>query len=400
MDAKSRFLQLIASMKRRPKIAVLCPISLNDHAGNVTRIKRLVSNLSKVAEVHLISLGKDCTRPSGLDCQAFYYVRSKRFPEYISPLGLVRRKVRTQLCNRWGVRKGIDFWFDESWRPQLRQLSELHNYDIVIAEYVFCTNGLASFPKALKVVDCHDIFFRRRAFEDTLNSQWFHCNSSTAEARGWNRADIVLGIQENESGIIRNLVPTKEVLTLGHPLHFETIYDPTINDRIAIVASETVSNVTGILQYINGPFKKIVELSPRAQLIIAGSACRQIPDSLNVQKLGIVQCLKDFYTQISFAINPVSNGTGLKIKTVEAIEYGCPILSSDVGLDGLECLKCQGVVECRSCDDWVEESIKLLSSQSLRRDASNQLRVAAERYNECLLGVIDRLIAKRGVASN
>jgi len=387
-------------MHHRQKIAVLCPISLNNHAGNVTRIRRLVSKLSEVAEVHLVSLGKDETQPYGLDCKAFHYVRSKRFPEYRNPVEVIRRKLRTELCNRWGVRKGIDFWFDESWRPQLQRLSELHNYDIIIAEYVFSSKGLASFPNALKVIDCHDIFFRRIAFEDTLNSQWFHCQSATAEARGWNRADIVLGIQENESRIIRNLVPTKEVLTLGHPLHFETIYDPTIDDRIGIVASETVSNVTGILQYINGPFKKIVELSPRAQLIIAGSVCRQIPDSLNVQKLGTVQCLKDFYTQISFAINPVSNGTGLKIKTVEAIEYGCPILSSDVGLDGLEGLKCQGVVECRSCGDWVEESIKLLSSQSLRQDASNQLRVAAERYNECLLGVIDRLIAKRGVASN
>lgn len=346
----------------------------------MTRINRLVSLLAQSTEVHVISLGKDPAQPEDLDCERFHSLESNRFPNYRNPIGLLKRKTRTILCNHLGFKKSIDFWFDESWRPQLRKLNSLHQYECVFAESIFASKGLCFFPQAIKIIDTIDVFFRRCEFESTVGNQWFHCESSQSEAIGWKRADVVLGIQEEETRIIQSLVPKTKVLTLGHPLRISSVYNPDIENKIGVIASATVSNAAGIRTFLDGPFQQLVKLRADLQFVVAGSVCDLIPDLPHVHKVGIVQELAEFYGNVSIVLNPVIHGTGLKIKTVEAIEHGCPILSTSVGLEGLRSLRCSGVVQCHDSKSWVEEIVRLLDDHHARKEASDAVQSSARNY--------------------
>ena len=55
--------------------------------------------------------------------------------------------------------------------------------------------------------------------------------------------------------------------------------------------------------------------------------------------IGLVDDLDDFYRQIDIAINPMVGGTGLKIKSLEALSYGKALLATEdamVGIDGTD----------------------------------------------------------------
>lgn len=71
-------------------------------------------------------------------------------------------------------------------------------------------------------------------------------------------------------------------------------------------------------------FPLIVDRWNDAKLYIGGAICNVLKDDLNSSNVvlcGYVNDLASFYNKADVAINPVYEGTGLKIKTFEAISY-------------------------------------------------------------------------------
>ena len=83
-------------------------------------------------------------------------------------------------------------------------------------------------------------------------------------------------------------------------------------------------NVTGILWFLDNIWPMILSQDPAIRLIIGGTVCEKIPTNkyTNVTLSGRVDSLDVFYQQGDVVINPVFQGTGLKIKTFEALSYG------------------------------------------------------------------------------
>src|SRR5581483_3395143 len=75
---------------------------------------------------------------------------------------------------------------------------------------------------------------------------------------------------------------------------------------------------------------------PDAELLVAGKVGRFLPaDVPGVMRLGTVDDLDPLYEQARVVINPAVAGTGLKIKTLEALCHFRPIITWPNGTDGL-----------------------------------------------------------------
>jgi hypothetical protein len=70
-------------------------------------------------------------------------------------------------------------------------------------------------------------------------------------------------------------------------------------------------------------------------IIVAGGVTKSVRDFPAAVKLGFVQELHTFYDAIDVALNPMVGGTGLKIKTVEPLSYGRPVLTTRPGVEGV-----------------------------------------------------------------
>jgi hypothetical protein len=59
-------------------------------------------------------------------------------------------------------------------------------------------------------------------------------------------------------------------------------------------------------------------------------------DQEGIVKMGELSSLKSIYDLSDIVINPLTIGTGLKIKSIEALGFSKALISTSVGADGLE----------------------------------------------------------------
>jgi len=97
------------------------------------------------------------------------------------------------------------------------------------------------------------------------------------------------------------------------------------------VASDNPHNIRSIHWFVESVLPKINGLS----LHIFGKICRAVPDHSQIVKHGMVDNLDEVYQQAKIAICPMLSGTGIKIKVLEALSYGIPVVTNRRGVDGL-----------------------------------------------------------------
>ena len=94
--------------------------------------------------------------------------------------------------------------------------------------------------------------------------------------------------------------------------------------RIVFLSGNNIFNQNGIKWFLREVFPGIRRAFPDAEVLIGGSICKVVNDFDNVDGVKLLGYIDDpagFYAQADVAINPVYQGTGLKIKTFEAISY-------------------------------------------------------------------------------
>ena len=159
------------------------------------------------------------------------------------------------------------------------------------------------------------------------------------------QSDVVLGIQSNESEYLEGLLSGKRIATVG--IDADLPLDPGLpskaSETIGIIGSDNPANREGLDLFLEHSWPAIYAQRPQARLCIAGklgiALQTQLLDSFpeGVATLGWIPDLALFYRDLRLVVNPVVRGTGLKIKSVEALAYGRPLVAYPVGLEGISC---------------------------------------------------------------
>ena len=84
----------------------------------------------------------------------------------------------------------------------------------------------------------------------------------------------------------------------------------------------------------------------------------------------------DFYALGDIVINPVFNGTGLKIKTFEALSYGKTVLSSTHSMEGIFSPQSCPIYKADTIDEYISHLTNILSTPHILKNNREQ----AESY--------------------
>ena len=77
------------------------------------------------------------------------------------------------------------------------------------------------------------------------------------------------------------------------------------------------------------------KLNHNLSICVVGKINDHIPELPNVTKMHFVEDLNRVYSESRVAICPMLSGSGLKIKVVEALSFGLPVVCNPRGIDGL-----------------------------------------------------------------
>lgn len=235
----------------------------------------------------------------------------------------------------------IDDWFDKSIGDAAMRLSSQKNFDVCIVNYVWYSKVFESLPShVIRVIDTHDIFGGRaqRFTEVDLIPQWFH-TSEEEESKGLDRADFVLAIQAVEALALQARTKA-HVRTVGFLSAPDYLPPPRPASRhrlkVGYVGSANPFNVSSILS-----LARTLQIFATANLgfevHVAGPICAAISGAPHPFVIhGIVESVSDFYRSIDMAVNPMLGGTGLKIKSLEALSFGKPLVATRDAMTGID----------------------------------------------------------------
>lgn len=183
----------------------------------------------------------------------------------------------------------------------------------------------------------HDVFtFRNKKLG---YSHWITCTPNE-EAKCINRVDYVLAIQEKECNYYQYLSYKSKVFTVYTPF-FPAMQDITSSKNILFFSGDNDLNVVCMKRFVADIMPFLSKHLPGLVLHIGGKICHKLEccpefvDKAGIVLHGTFRSPADFYRLGDIVVNPVDEGTGLKIKTFEAISYGKTVIASHHSVDGV-----------------------------------------------------------------
>jgi polysaccharide pyruvyl transferase WcaK-like protein/glycosyltransferase involved in cell wall biosynthesis len=314
-----------ASAAAGPRLLVLSPEPTHPtNKGNRMRIMDLCDRAEHLGwEVHLAhaELTKADRAAMAAHWGARYHPLPYRYP--VSAVQKAARRLRGVLTGNYEI--GIDDWYDEGINPYLRALHDRYAFDAVMIEYAHQSRAFDVFEDGpLKILDTHDELAHRFARQVAFGQRRTGF-STTPEQEA-------IAIQDLERERFRRRTRA-DVVTVGHHVPSITAPPKPFEGRLMFLGSRNQANVDAIEYFLQTVWPRV---SSTAKLLIAGSICEMIDVPAEVEQKSFVPDLSDAYDPADIVIVPVRFGTGLKIKTIEALGRGKPVVSTRVGAEGLE----------------------------------------------------------------
>ncbi len=330
--------------------------------------------------------------------QKWFGTKAFQHLEFCNPLKKFRfcglpipDRIGNRLAERGLISYSVDQWYNDRLDARLAGLAG-EPWDAVICNYVFLSRALLPFRgRALTILDTHDVYANRHKMlmGCGLKPQWFF-TSPVEETKGLRRADRVLAIQENEAAVFRQQLRGRgDVRVVGHlipprPLDIRDGAGSPL--RLLYAASNNNLNVTALKKFLDEVWPPIRARTPAVELWVYGSVCDSVFPREGVRLCGIINEMKRAYEETDVAINPMSAGSGLKIKSIEALAFGRPLIGGKAALDGLTETTQGAMFVAETQDEWV--SVIKLFSDGGREFLLQKMREAsayAEAYHQCAL---------------
>jgi polysaccharide pyruvyl transferase WcaK-like protein/glycosyltransferase involved in cell wall biosynthesis len=327
-------LEARAPAASRPRLLVVSPEPTHPtNKGNRMRIMDLCDRAEHLGwEVHFahVELRKADRATMASHWGARYHPLPYRYP--VSTAQKAARRLRGALTGNYEI--GIDDWYDHGIDPYLRALHGRYAFDAVMVEYAHQSPAFDVFGEGpLKILDTHDELAHRFARQVAFGQRRTGFSTTPEqEAIGLDRAEVVIAIQDLERERFRTRTKA-DVVTVGHHVPLIPARPKPFEGRLMFLGSRNQANVDAIEYFLQAVWPRV---SSRAKLLIAGPICEMIDLPPGVEQMPFVPDLSDAYDPADLVIVPVRFGTGLKIKTIEALGRGKPVISTRVGAEGLE----------------------------------------------------------------
>jgi len=254
--------------------------------------------------------------------------------------------------------------------------------DIIVYDGIF--NACGRHGDAQHWVLTHEVKYQR--------AQSFHENGIAVAPAGFSReaecavlaeAGNIIAIQWDDAQEFRRLTPQCQVVVVPVTMNVRPDQDrrDVIPGRCIFVGSGSFHNVNGIRWFLASCWPGIRQAQPHATLDIFGTVCYRLGDlPKGVTAHGVAPDLAAAYAHAALAVVPLRIGSGLKVKLIEALAHGIPVVTTPVGAQGLSGFLPRPFLLADSATEFVAQCARLIASPDLARDISSAARQCAQRF--------------------
>ena len=253
-----------------------------------------------------------------------------------------------------------------------------------IAHFAWIAHTLDRMPPGtLRILDTHDIQHTRAENAEAAGGDLSdRACTREEEIRELKRADVLLAIQPLELEVLSAMCPDKPIVLVQHAHVLPEQASYSSSDYVLLTVGNLYDpNVLGLKQFLEYTWPKIRAAVPRSRLHVCGRICEAFRQPVSgVSFEGLVPDLTPYYNDAAVVLNPVAYGSGLKVKSVEALAYGKCLVCTEAGTLGLGNPKNLPLIVADVTDNMADEIIKILRNMELRRDYEARAREYAKEW--------------------
>ena len=290
----------------------------------------------------------------------------------------------------------VDDWYNDSINDYIKSTLVQKKFDVVLVVYVYMSKALNLFDEnVLKIIDTNDKFTDRhlKFLNENKKPTWFS-TTYNQEKLGLKRADVVIAIQEKENIFFSNMLKEydKKVITIGHTVKLHKCKINLQRNKILFLGSKNDINLLGVEYFIEKVIPELNKIANNYIFNIAGDICNRIKDSKHYNKLGFVENIDSLYEDNDVVINPLTFGTGMKIKLIESLGYARPVVSTEVGGEGLEDEFGKSFLVAKSQIEFANNIKLLLEDDTLYTKISSNAFEFAKKFNNSTLNSLKKIL--------
>jgi glycosyltransferase involved in cell wall biosynthesis len=287
----------------------------------------------------------------------------------------------------------VSKYSDARYAERLRSLLAGAKYDILYVDGLWPTAAIRRLPESLlgglKVIyRVHDVFHetlssyarelgtRPKALAVRIDARV--CRAY--ERRVWGGADAVLPITRRLGSMIASELPDARDKLFYFPTLVEPIDGPPPRraDAKRVLYIGTVHfppNLSGLEWFLETCWPRVLDRHPDATLDIVGrGGSRLLPVHESVRIHDYVEEISAFYAAASVFIVPLFSGSGVRLKILDALNHGVPVVSTRTGYMGLEVEEGRDLLAADDAEGFAAHIVHLLDSAERREELSSNGR--------------------------
>lgn len=230
------------------------------------------------------------------------------------------------------------------------------------------------------------------------------------EASILSRFDVVFAVSDADRRALIELGAEPERLRV-----LPNLPDPALLERPALSfsAAEPVilyfgtlswpPNVEGLQHFLSSVFPPLRQRLPEARFIVAGKGAPAWLERLarrtgGVEFVGSVEDAEPVYRQARVFIEASRSGGGTRLKVLNALARGLPVVATPEGAEGLDAVEGQHLLVASDAESMAEAVGRLLSDDGLWRTLSENGRtlVRSHYLAEVAYGPLDEVVSGAG----
>lgn len=372
-------------------ISFCVPYDNVGHAGGKTH-NFYLKKMNEVPgfKVNLISFGVEADREKldlkkyGIGSRIFFISGNK--PEKI------RRGIRnlTTKYNPFDKRGNmLPKYYEDCVISELKRIkSRGHIPDIFVLEWtqmVFLAGRIKSlFPKAKIVASEHDVsylgFLRKYEYAESDRDRKkffrFYKNIKREELEALKYCDIICPHnKKDEKLLIEDGIPAGKIHSIVPYFDdYSRIIRKPLKNRImfygAMARPENYLSAIWFIRHVMPALQKdgvefvIVGSNPPDLLELEAEKYNETAENSKITVTGFVPEVDEYFATSMFLAAPLVLGAGIKVKIIEAMSAGIPVLTNDIGIEGIDAENGRDYIRCISPGDYIHAIRKILEGET------------------------------------
>lgn len=291
----------------------------------------------------------------------------------------------------------------------LEDLIKKEKFKLVLFEFYHTAkqyiDEIRKYFRARIIIDSHCLKFR-----ELLNKNWEFSRKIIKEAKReeldtYKKADLIITVTEKERNILKRYmgVPIETVFT-GTEVPGEIRERRGRKNILFVGYMRNHQNEDAVIYFVNKIYPYIKKEIPEVKFYIVGSSPTERVKKLSNRNVIITGYVKDitlFYNSFMVSVVPLRIGSGMKSKVIESLAWGCPVVSTSIGAEGMGLKDGKNILITDNPKNFAKKIIRVYTDEKLWYNLSIEgYKTVKRKYGmklmeEKLLNLVMRCMVSR-----